>query len=407
MNAWPLRLMIYAGGEAVNGAGALAPQIRNQLNDLSRICTNPTIAATAQMDASEVPTIRLVLDPAGRQPVQSLTNVNVGNPANLTDFLAWNEAICPAERRVLILSGHGLAWKDAQATALLATRAAARGRPAPPARLLHPRALFGTSARDPGTRALLINGGNRDFLSNAELGAALHGAALRQGRRFDALVFDACLMSAWELLHELRGAAVTAVASVDELSAAGIPLATAAAALTRVGGAATPQDIARNFVQSFRPMTDFDSCVAIDLGAAAWAQAAAALRDCSVALLDWIGTDPELAQAVRTALELATTSLVRFRDGGLADGRSLALALGGLAGVPTAVATSAAAMDRALTSCVLARSAGADYREALGLSLFAPPTRRAYLDNRADYTQLQLPTQTGWIHLLDRLHGLS
>ena len=54
---------------------------------------------------------------------------------------------------------------------------------------------------------------------------------------------------------------------------------------------------------------------------------------------------------------------------------------------------------------MLARSTGFDYQAALGLSLFAPASRSAYLDNRADYVRLQLPSQTGWTRLLDMLYA--
>ncbi|RRS03221.1 hypothetical protein EIP75_16145 [Aquabacterium soli] len=409
MANWPLAIMVYGGGEAIDGASALAPYIQRQLGSLARVCTNRFVAATAQLDASRVPTRRMVLDPAGRQPVLSLPNVDVGDPASLGDFVAWSGAICPADRTVLVLSGHGAAWQDSQVDALLGLESATarrRARPAPQGTraIHHPRSLFGSraSAARRATRALLIDGGSRDYLSNAELGAVCEKIATRRGRPIDVLVFDACLMSAWETLHELRGSVSTVVASIDELSAAGIVLDGAAAVITAQKGAMAAADVARTVAARFSPQASFDSCVAIDLSAAGWADAVAHFRTACAGLLSWTNADAAgRAPLLKRALAAASGSVVKYQDGGLADVRSLATALAGLPGLPPATMTALQESAKALQQCVLALSSGEDYRQSMGLSIFSPNSRATYLANRAEYGRLQFAQQTRWLAVLD------
>lgn len=90
MDQWPVRILVYGAGEAIDGASALSGDIKQQLARLQEICTNQIVAATAQLDASDVTTTRFVLDPSHSQPVLSLPNVNVGDPAQLLDFVKWS-----------------------------------------------------------------------------------------------------------------------------------------------------------------------------------------------------------------------------------------------------------------------------------------------------------------------------
>jgi hypothetical protein len=414
MAKWPVRMMVYGGGEAINGSGALAPEIGRQITDLARVCTNRFVAATAQLDASDVPTRRLVLDPGGKQPVLSLPNVNVGDPANLIDFFDWSESICPAERVVLVLSGHGAAWQDSQVNQTLALSgpAAVRSTTAVPevaGALHHPRSLFGRRINpfESISRAVLIDGHRRDYLSNSELGAVCETIVMHLGRRLDAVVFDACLMSSWEIFHELRESTCTIIASIDELSAKGIPLSGAANKLTALDGKAGPAEIARTFTDVFVPQTDFDSCVAVDLSIPAWKNALDGFQVCCGALLPWVKSDAAHARALQNAMAVASTSLVQYRGGGLADVTSLMSALADLPQAPATGASSAASTASALASCVIGHVAGHDYRHATGLSIFSPTSRTVYLSNRVDYSRLQFPIMTGWLAVLDAVFAAS
>lgn len=413
MAGWPLRILVYGAGEAVNGASALASQIQTQLHNLSQVATNRSVAALAQLDASDVPTQRQVLDPQGRQPVYSLPNVDVGDPAALLDFVRWSVSLCPADRTVLMLSGHGAAWQDSMVTGVLgpsvATSRGVTGVPVVPGAVHHPRSLFGENV-GPGasiTRAVLIDGHDRDYLSNAELGSAVSDIRMVLGEKIDTLVFDACLMSSWEILQELSDGVDVVVASIDELSAAGIDISATARQLTVQQGAATGQAIGTMLATGFKPQTSFDSCVAVDLSRPDWAAAVQAFRSFCAAALPWVQASTANADAFRQALRTASTSLVEYSGGGLADVSALAAAVAAVPGMPAEAVSGATAAATAVRACVLARSTGADYRSATGLSVFAPGSVTVYGSNRSDYIRLQFSVLSGWGGLLDQTYGLG
>src|SRR3954465_8924583 len=112
MSNWPIRIMLYGAGEAINGASELDSQIEAQLSGLARVATNYYVSALAQLDSSAVPPVRYVLDPLGQQPITQISDFNAGDPQELVNFAQWCTETCPAERSVLVLSGHGAAWED-------------------------------------------------------------------------------------------------------------------------------------------------------------------------------------------------------------------------------------------------------------------------------------------------------
>ncbi|RWO36468.1 MAG: hypothetical protein EOS11_32455 [Mesorhizobium sp.] len=411
MGEWPVRIMVYGAGEAIDGEGALSGYIERQLGDLERVCTNPIVAATAQLDATGAQSRRSVLDPRGLQPILSIPNVNVGDPAHLLDFAEWSAAICPAARSILVLSGHGLAWQDSQANELLGrslTRSLSTVPPVPGA-IRHARALFGPAASSSAAtaRAVLFDGHHRDYLSNVELGAACQRVSRELGRPIDVTVFDACLMSSIEILQELRGSVAMVVGSIDELSAAGIKLADPAQRLTEAGGQFDAATMARAIVNEFQPTQPFDSCVAVDLEGSNWGEALSIFRSFCRRFLDWIRDSAVNAEAAGAALRIAGVSVVKYSAGNLADITALAQAITALPSLPEVIARDIRSAEALFRSSVIARVTGNDYRNATGLSLFAPGSATVYGTNRADYMRLQFPSLTGWTAVLDALYNYS
>lgn len=415
MNDWPIRVMIYGAGEAVNGSGALAPQIKTQLARLAQISTNPYVAAIAQLDSSNVPTQRYVLDPRGTQPVYQFPNVNVGDPSELVSFVSWSAAVCPAKRSVLVLSGHGAAWEDNMVDQVLGTTPGTTTNrsitavPQVPGAIHHARSVFGSNLSPSGslTRAVLIDGHNRDYLSNAELGAACERISSALLGKIDVLVFDACLMSSWEILQELSGSVSTVVSSIDELSAAGIDMSGVVRKLTVARGAGDARTIAATIARDFQPQTSFDSCVAIDLTNSGWAAAISAFRAFCAIFLPWIQASPNNADAALGALRYATTSIVQFSSGGLADVGALADAIANIPNAPANMVSNIKSATASLAACVLGRSVGRDYQSAIGLSIFAPNSATVYRANRPDYVRLQFSSLTGWGAILDAIYGFQ
>ena len=404
---WPLSIAVFGAGAAINGAGALEPQITAQLAALQRQATNRSVAALAELGTQQATTVRYVLDPAGRFPPEVRGDTNAGDPAQVVAFTGWAGALCPSERLVLVLSGHGMAWQDsvaAQVLGQLPTRGLQLLMLKPRAAVVHPRNLFGTrrTAMDE-VRAVLIDGTDRDFLSNTELGIACDRIARDRGRPIDCLVLDACLMSSWELLYELRESVSSAVAAVDEISAAGIPYADAVRQFSAAQGVVGHREIAATIVRSFRPMTSFDTCVAVDLSTPAFATAAAHFLEFCRAVHQWLGLGAANVALFTQVLRLASVSIVRFDSGALADVAALRRVVTGTGGMPPAASDALVRCTAALEDCIPARAVGADYRDALGLSLFCPGSADVYRDNRPDYVRTQFAARTGWTAVLDRV----
>lgn len=412
MSQWPIRIMVYGAGDAINGAGALDSAIQAQLQRLGQVATNPYVATTAQLDSSAVPSWRFLLDPSGGKQISvRLGEFNTGDPEALLEFVDWSAALCPARRSILVMSGHGMAWEDEIARQVLGTRGLVpvTDIQAAPGTRHHPRRIFGHNLSRVGelTRALLIDGNSRDFLSNAELGMACERIAARLGAKLDVLVFDACLMSSLEVLQEISGAVRTVVASVDELSASGVDLSKPAWALSMAKGELDAPQIAATFAKEFTPQTPFDSCVAVDLASAAWNQGLSHFRTFSLHLLGWLQSAPNNLEAVRAALRVAATSVVKYTSGGLADIGALATAMAAVPGVPAACVQSLNATVAALRSCILGKAVGRDYASSLGISIFAPHSLTVYTTNRPEYLRLQFPNVSGWGSVLDAVYGFE
>lgn len=412
---WPLRISVYGAGEAVNNTGQLDTYIQTQLNNLRRVATNRYVAAVAQLDASSFSSKRYILDPLLRpeyDPI-NIQNFNTGDPQNLVEFVRWSSQICPAERSILVLSGHGAAWQDEFARKILGTR----GVPLP-ARITsksfgnmhhHPRRLFGPaiSPTNTVTKMVLLDGGNKDYLSNAELGTALDQCAYILRKPIDVLVFDACLMCSWEILQEIsvNSSVATVVSSVDELSAAGIDLSRPAVVATQRQGAMTAQELAGTIAQQFSPAASFDSCIAIDLSISNWKTAIEYFKVFCDEFLQWIQDSSGNAKAARDALRLSTTSIVKFWNQGLADVAKLAEAVNAISGLPENCIQAIKSVESNLNSCVLGKSLGNDYATALGISIFTPTNQDDYMKNKPDYTRLRFWDATSWGKVLDALYA--
>jgi hypothetical protein len=410
--SWPIRMLVYGAGDAINGSGALDKNIEAQLSRLRQVATNPYVAAVAQLDAAESAATRQVLDPTGKFAPLQVPEFNTGDPDVLMRFMAWGTWLLPAQRTILVLSGHGMAWEDDLARRVLGeTRGMVRSKvkDVSSAGRHHPRRIFGhdMSKQDSLMRALLVDGNSRDFLSNAELGALCDQVATQViGGKIDVLVFDACLMSSWELLQELGNSVSTVVASVDELSAAGVDLAGPVQAMTEARGELSASQLAGLFPEKFGPRVPFDSCVAVDLSRPEWSQALDHFRAFATQLHEWVRASPDNKRAMREALRSPSIALVHFSSGGLTDVEALARTVAtALPGVPAECIQSINAAAAALRACVLGKSLGRDYERALGLSIFAPNSETVFAANRAEYGRLTFPLVTGWLSVLEATYA--
>jgi len=136
---------------------------------------------------------------------------NMGDPTELSSFIAWGKQNYPADHYGLLLSSHGLGWKG-----------------------------FGPDETFPqGTRQQV------DTLYMGELSTAL------SGQSFDWIVFDACLMAGIEVAHQLKPYANFMMASEEVTWATDFPyenLAQDLAANPKWSGRESITDIFNHYV---------------------------------------------------------------------------------------------------------------------------------------------------------------
>lgn len=398
MSKWPLQLAVYGAGDAGAGGAfpALQPFLWRQLAELSNIVTSPRVSATAQLDNFTGPSLRWVLDPLRRQRAAQLPETNTGDPRELVAFCDWSNEVCPSERHVLVLSGHGLAFQD---TVTQGYYDRSRGA-SPPGR--RPASVFASQPlvrAGASARALMMD--QSDFLTVPELrGALMDAADIFPSRRFDAVVFDACLMSNVELLYELRGSAAAVVGAVDEISGQGLNLAGAAHILDAAPAETlSPERIALSFVEAYAPQTTSDTCVAIRLDQAALEAGVVAFARFVELLRRDAERDEGVARLCRDALALSSRALIRYRSQSLADLNAVARAMRDT-GLASDTLTALNASVRAFAMLVIDGRLGADYAGALGLSVFAPSSAEQLRLNSVDYRDLEFARRTGWLEAL-------
>ncbi|MBL8542270.1 MAG: hypothetical protein JNJ63_00540 [Hyphomonadaceae bacterium] len=397
MAAWPLQCAVYGAGDA--GAGGAFPALQSflwrQLDGLSRVISTDRVAGLAQLDSMNAPSMRWVLDPRGRTKPQTMPDTNTGDPAQLVEFAQWCERSCPAERHVLVLSGHGLAFQDSVTSGHYGRGVAEMGA------IKRAKSLF--RSRTIGTRAILMD--ESDFLTVPEMRGALAAiAAGYSSRRIDTLVFDACLMSNVELMYELAGIAGAVVGAVDEISGAGLNLAGAAQILHR-DAPTTPSAIASAFVTAYEPNQASDSCIAVVLDEARLDEAIASFAEFSTLLLADISANRELARLCRDALANSSRELVCYRSKSLADLGAVLVAMREV-GLPQRTLAALESAVRQFATLIIGRRVGSDYANALGLSLFAPSNIEQYHVNVRDYANLAFAQRTRWGDVLKQLYGL-
>lgn len=400
---WPIKISVYAAGAAINGFGELESHIDKQLNDLQLQASNRFVAATSELGGMSGATFRRIIDPKSRWPTEVLPDTNAGDPNVILDYVEWSHGVMPSQRLVMVLSGHGLSWQDEVAAQVLTgrTRSSLFGIPDFSALSIHPRNAFGRKySQLPPSRALLLDGTDRDYLSNAELGACFSRIADHIGHPVDCLLLDACLMSSWEVLQELHGSVVAVVASIDEISAAGINYGSAVSAITRLMGKVTGQEFASLVAGSFIPSTSFDSCVAIDLQSKAWSSGIVKFRRICTLLNDWILESEHNRSLIKEALRNASNSIVKSRSGALADIHELFEQLIRVEALPSAAHSLLSELENELNEVILSKVVGDDYNGSFGLSIFSPSSEYVYSVNRHDYSRLQFPVYTGWGQVL-------
>jgi len=157
------------------------------LAELEASGSNTDVNIVVLLDTLEGPAELLYVQQGGSTTVQAWGEVNMGDPATLTDFIDVTEALYPANNYALVMWDHGggivgLCWDD-------------------------------------------TSGGDRLTL------AEFRSGVVNAGLSFDVTVFNACVMATAEVAHQMIGYSDYVIFSQENMYALGFPYTDVADAL--------------------------------------------------------------------------------------------------------------------------------------------------------------------------------
>jgi hypothetical protein len=246
--------MVYmAGDNNLDNNGVI------DLNEMKNVGSTNDVNVIAEFDRyqSGAPTRRFYLKKGtsiNADVVQSLGEINTGDPAAITDFINWGVDNYPAEHYILVLWNHGQGWDDTDIYA---------GERGPDARLTRPslirHALFRTTVEEAVKRsaadgemerAILLDDNAKDFLDNLETKKILNAAKTKIGHKIDILGMDACLMSMAEVLYQMKDTVLYTVGSEETEPLDGWPYDAILNELSKKPNM-TPDDLSKLIVQKY------------------------------------------------------------------------------------------------------------------------------------------------------------
>jgi tripartite motif-containing protein 71 len=171
--------MLYLAGD-----NNLYTHLQRAVQHLEAQPANPNVTIVVLFDGDRTDdSWRFVVQPGGRYTLNvnkwHLGEVNTGDPQTLRDFILWARNAYPAQHYYLSIADHGLGTQGI---------------------------AYDDTNRDPATN-------RKDFLSTAELRAALRAATNDGQRKIDVLHYDACLMALLENAYQVKDYADYLVAS--------------------------------------------------------------------------------------------------------------------------------------------------------------------------------------------------
>jgi hypothetical protein len=126
------------------------------------------------------------------QLLQTMGDVNMGDPDTLTNFINWGIRRYPADKYMLVLWNHGNGWK-------------------------------GHSAPQVSARGIAYDDGSGDYLTMEELRYALERSELTDSSKFELISMDACLMGTVEVAYDMKDFAKYLVFSSANVPLDGLP----------------------------------------------------------------------------------------------------------------------------------------------------------------------------------------
>ncbi len=389
-------LIYMAGDNNLEGAG------RDDLAEMKQVGSTDQVNIIVQFDTEKNKTTRYRVEKNRLKSLQQMPGVNAGDPKVLTSFIQWGTKNFPAKHYLLDVWNHGGGWENLPPDYNYDAIRAAKPQAAAKLKRLK-RALFRTTVykvhkRPVRQRAIAIDCGSHDYLDNQELRLAV-SKALPNGRKFDILGCDACLMNMLEIAYEMKDTAQLLVGSEETEPGAGWPYAAILKPLA-ANPTMAPTNLAQKIVSEygkyFQRTCETATQSALNLGQIATAAGAAnELADVLLADLN------DVAGAVTLARDRAQKfEMPEYID--LGDfAAQLAQRLPQNAKVQAAVTKIEAAVNpQAANAFVLQNtSCGAKVARSTGVSIYFPHPE----DYAPDYSGLLFSKEGKWKTFLERL----
>ena len=300
------------------------------------------------------------MTPEPANALANLSEVNMGDPGTLADFVTWGQRTFPAQRTAVVLWNHGDGWRTA-------------------------------SMRKQERKAICsddTSGG--DALDMIELRQALAAAVAAASSPIDLLAFDACLMAMIEVDAQLQPYVRFRTASEDTEPGTGYPFNTILADL-QVHPAWDGRELATAVVERYYQAYNGETQSAMELG------------DGYSALIVQVDL---LAQALTSRLDASLSAIQTVRGEAqqfysmYVDLYDLAARLAVAINDP-AVRTAAQGVMNAVMATTVSERHGTSWPGAHGISIYFPAQASSW-DNRysGQSNYLRLSAQTQWDEFL-------
>jgi hypothetical protein len=356
-------ILVYSAGD-----NNLQADLRQNLIDAQKVGSSPNLNVVAQFDqGTDAGCARYAIKKSDSQTLDSPVvqdmgkQVDMSDPATLSDFIQWGMKKYPAQHYMLIISDHGDGWKGC-----------------------------------------VEDDSANDWMSLPKLQKGLQMAQDATGHKLDILGFDACLMANAEVAEQLKNNAGCMVASEETEGSAGWPYTRILSpqALRSINQAllmksdTTSRELAANIVKDATAVQgDLPTMSAFDMDQVpAMTEALKGLADAVKATATSPNTLRDLAGQSQRFDD--TSDLYDFADR-ISQSKDV---------TDDKLKQAAQTLKTAISNCIFAEQHSQEnYPNAHGVSVYlgldAQPSD--------DYRSLGMPQTTGWDKAIDKWQNLG
>ncbi len=417
----PWTLMVYMAGDngkafqTATGVKKLMAEMTSagykDIWEMAKVGTTDVCAVVCLFDTVEQSYLVEVRQGVGMAncAVQTLKEVNTGDPNVLQDFILYAARNYPADHYALVIWNHGTGWLDVdhyESVRAISTAHKTYG------------ALFRNTLRKmaegEATRPIAYDDTSKDFLDTQALHQALGGAEAVIGRKLDIVGMDACLMAMVEGARELSLHSDFFVGSQEVEPMEGWPYILILQSLNaepEMSPGVLAERIVRDYAKSYNAKTRQAETVTQSAIRLSGTEETAALTQSLVGAVLARGQQAVLRRLANAARNEALAFQDRnYRD--LGDFARLLASKTEWESYPE-VTTAAQALyahleARTATAPVLQVAYRPQYERATGLAVYLPPDTKSPAQRQKElaiYRELVFPQITGWDRLVQWLYG--